>query len=222
MAKEIPRNFLVLGRGYDTFTDSENNHHYRLSRASMARVNALTRFYFEHRRAREGLIVCSGGYAGQAFGQKPIPGISEGKLMADELVRRGILGARIEGDSDSTFANYRLTKEAGYFERASIAPDDPLGIVASWLHYMRAGRLAVASFERPRDCFRLIPSGEWYARDAVTESIGAVATATSLRQARDRNTGQVNMAKAEEDFNNRHRRFIGGNVLALFDKSRVA
>src|SRR5687768_14073590 len=148
MSREIPRNFLVLGRGYIEQPNSDDRSRYQLSEASLARVDALSRFYFEHTRAKEGLIVCSGGYAGQAHGQKPTPGVSEGKLMADELIRRDIHNIEIEGDSDSTFGNYRLTIQGGYFDEVDISPEDPMGIVASRLHYMRSGRLAVASFER--------------------------------------------------------------------------
>jgi hypothetical protein len=136
---------IILGRGVDEIKENGVVVDYRLSPDTTARAHAMIGYYRRHEqtfKAKDSMIVASGGYARLAGGQTPPPEDKrEGKLTADMLMSYGVPHNIIETEllSGSTTENFQHTIDAGFFNGEVFSAFNPLIVVASLPHGRERG-----------------------------------------------------------------------------------
>lgn len=178
---------IVLGRGIQEVEPGL----WKPTPASRARAEVMVRHYHDNVglfRRMGAKIVCSGSHAGAALKQEKPPGdISEGKGIADILVRDGVPHEliEVEGKSISTFSNYEETVRAKAFpSEYPFTLEDPLLVVASFPHGTYRGvPIARAAFGiKERKAVRLLHAEKEPLRTHAIEAVGGLATKLAIME----------------------------------------
>ena len=179
---------IVLGRGIEEVESGQ----WVLSPDSVARAEVMTKYYHSRKELfrRMGVrIVCSGSHSGLALKQEAPPfGISEGRGIADVLIRNDIPHSLIEidGKSISTFSNYEEIVKAEFFPpEMPFTSEDPLLVVTNDLHgKYRAIPIACATFGiSPQErSIGLLKAEEESNLATIREAVGGVATMLAMSE----------------------------------------
>lgn len=134
-----PREVMIFGGGVAVHDDVAT-----LGVPTQQRVDRFLELYHDnpnHFRAREALVLCTGGYGLLAAGALPPERDEwrEARVMADCLVQNGVPPGIIECEdqSGSTLTNWTQSVIGGLITPERFSPDNPLGLVSHPNHLRR-------------------------------------------------------------------------------------